>query len=167
MLLIIVVNKMLKRISICAVVIVMLISCFACVFTKTVKDEINKAVKVTLSIDGKIRNFDANDADFAIIKENVYAMLGSAKRDPNANEQLKTDCTDSAVEYNKTAFDIWFEFSIDRGEYKKLFFTIDLKDTQSVFVYTTATESYDDGKILLHYSCDSKAVVQMVNSYSN
>lgn len=167
MLLIIVVNKMLKRISICAVVIVMLISCFACVFTKTVKDEINKAVKVTLSIDGKIRNFDANDADFAVIKENVYAMLGSAKRDPNANEQLKTDCTDSAVEYNKTAFDIWFEFSIDRGEYKKLFFTIDLKDTQSVFVYTTATESYDDGKILLHYSCDSKAVVQMVNSYSN
>lgn len=167
MLLIIVVNKMLKRISICAVVIVMLISCFACIFTKTVKDEINKAVKATLSIDGKIRNFDANDADFAIIKENVYAMLGSAKRDPNANEQLKTDCTDSAVEYNKTAFDIWFEFSIDRGEYKKLFFTIDLKDTQSVFVYTTATESYDDGKILLHYSCDSKAVVQMVNSYSN
>lgn len=158
---------MLKRISICAVVIVMLISCFACIFTKTVKDEINKAVKATLSIDGKIRNFDANDADFAIIKENVYAMLGSAKRDPNANEQLKTDCTDSAVEYNKTAFDIWFEFSIDRGEYKKLFFTIDLKDTQSVFVYTTATESYDDGKILLHYSCDSKAVVQMVNSYSN
>lgn len=167
MLLIIGVNKMLKRISICAVVIVMLISCFACGFTKTVKDEINKAVKVTLSIDGKIRDFDANDADFAVIKENVYAMLGSAKRDPNANEQLKTDCTDSAVEYNKTAFNIWFEFSVDGGEYKKLFFTIDLKDTQSILVYTTATESYDDGKILLHYSCDSKAVVRMVNSYSN
>ena len=77
---------MLKRISVCAVVIVMLISCFACGFTKTVKDEINKAVKVTLSIDGKIRDFDANDADFAVIKENVYAMLGSAKRDPNASQ---------------------------------------------------------------------------------
>lgn len=156
-----------KRLFICAVAIVILISCFACGFTKTVKDEINKAVKVTLSIDGKIRDFDANDADFAVIKENVYAMLGSAKRDPNANEKLKTDCTDSAVEYNKAAFNIWFEFSVDGGEYKKLFFPIDLKDTQSILVYTTTTESYDDGKILLHYSCDSKAVVQMVNSYNN
>ena len=61
---------MLKRISVCAVAIVILISCFACGFTKTVKDEINKAVKATLSIDGKIRDFDANDADFAVIKEN-------------------------------------------------------------------------------------------------
>lgn len=147
---------MLKRISVCAVAIVILISCFACGLTKKVKDEINKAVKVTLSIDGKIRDFDANNADFAVIKENVCAMLGSAKRDPNANEKLKTDCTDSAVEYNKAAFNIWFEFSVDGGEYKKLFFTIDLKDTQSILVYTTTTESYDDGKILLHYSCDAR-----------
>lgn len=145
-----------KRISICAVAIVILISCVACGFTKTVKNEINKAVKATLSIDGKIRDFDANNVDFAVIKENVCAMLGSAKRDPNANEKLKTDCTDSAVEYNKAAFNIWFEFSVDGGEYKKLFFTIDLKDTQSILVYTTTTESFDDGKILLHYSCDAR-----------
>ena len=156
MLLVIGVNKMLKRISVCAVAIVTLISCFACGLTKTAKDEINKAVKATLSIDGKMRDFDENNADFAVVKENVCAMLGSAKRDPNANEKLKTDCTDSAVEYNKTAFNIWFEFSVDGGEYKKLFFTIDLKDTQSILVYTTATESYDDGKILLHYSCDAR-----------
>ena len=154
-----------KRVLTCFVVFVMLMSCIACGSPVTVKNDVEKAGEAGLRIDGKNYDFNENNAEFSSIKEKVADMLGSAKKDPNASEQIKTDCTDSAVEYAKSAWSIWFEFHIDGGKYKKIFFKMDTDYTQSILVYATTTESYDDGILLTHYSCYCKDVVLMINSY--
>lgn len=154
-----------KRVLTCFVVFVMLMTCIACGAPVTVKNDVEKAVEAVLRIDGKNYDFNENNAEFSNIREKVADMLGSAKKDPNASEQIKTACTDSAVEYAKSAWSIWFEFHIDGGKYKKTFFKMDTDYTQSILVYATTTESYDDGSLLMHYSCYCKDVVLMINSY--
>jgi hypothetical protein len=75
-------------------------------------------------------------------------------------------CDDSAVEYDKEAYDLWFELSIENGKYKKLFFTMNKNDTQTLWIYATETDSYDDGGFLQYCSCDCRELVALATHYA-
>jgi hypothetical protein len=102
--------------------------------------------------------------DFAEVIENT---LDSGKIDiSNAFGQVRMPCDDSAVEYNKGSCELWFELSIENGKYKKLFFTLNKNNTQTLWIYATKTESYNDGGFLEYYACDCKELVESAKQYA-
>ncbi len=80
--------------------------------------------------------------------------------------KVKMPCNDSAVNSRKTYSGFWFEMFMNGGNYKKVFFDMSSDDTQSIWIYSTSTDSYSDGKFLRHYSCDCKDLLALLNSYN-
>ena len=160
-----------KLLALCLTVVLCL-CCLASCGSSTVKNEwfsdelLSKANKVILCISGDAVILDSNDEDFTNVNEKVTTMLNSVQKDPNALEQPKMICDDFTVENEKSAWDIWFEFHFEEGKYKKIFFTMNTEDTQTIWIYATSTESYDDGKLLKYYSCDCKDVLTLLDSYN-
>ena len=130
--------------------------------------DLKKSESITFSVNGNRYNYEATDDDFPEISEGIKAMLCSGKFDISSifTGKVKMPCTDEAVNDNKAAVNIWFEIFIDDGKYKKIFFTMDSKDTQTIWIYATSTDSYGDGKFLKHYSCDCKELLALLDSYS-
>ncbi len=159
------------RIIATALLIAMLISCTGCFGygTRLPKDIFDKVHKILLGVNGdeyvlesKYHNSDMYD--FVPVIKNT---LESGKIDvSNALDQVKMPCDDTAVEYNKDAYDLWFELLIEDGKYKKLFFTMDKNDTQTIWIYATETDSYNDGSFLEYYACDCKELVALATKYA-
>ncbi len=145
-----------------------LMSCTAC-FGYAIRlpnDTYSKINKILFGVDGTEYVLEYKDSidDFAEVIENT---LDSGKIDiSNAFGQVRMPCDDSAVEYNKGSCELWFELSIENGKYKKLFFTLDKNDTQTIWIYATETDSYDDGGFLEYYACDCKELVELATHYA-
>ena len=148
--------------------IAVLISCTGCFgyATRLPNNTYDKVSKVMFGVDGTEYVLAYKDSmdDFVLTIENT---LGSGKIDiSNAFGQVKMPCDDSAVEYNKESCELWFEILIENGKYKKLFFTMNKNDTQTIWIYATTTDSYDDGGFLEYYSCDCKELVELATQYA-
>ena len=130
------------------------------------KDTYDKVRKVVFCVDGTQYSLAYKDSidDCVVVIEN---MLDSGKIDvSNAFAQVKMPCDESTVEYIKESSEVWFEMWIENGTYKKLFFTINKSDTQTIWIYATATDSYDDGGFLEYYACDCKEIVDWATLYA-
>lgn len=145
-----------------------IISCTGCLgyATRLPNNTYDKVSKVLFGVDGTEYVLAYKDSmdDFVLTIENT---LDSGKIDiSNAFGQVKMPCDDSAVEYNKESCELWFEILIENGKYKKLFFTMNKNDTQTIWIYATTTDSYDDGGFLEYYSCDCKELVELATQYA-
>ena len=137
--------------------------------TRLPKNTYDKVNTVVLGVNGdqyvlesKYHNSDMYDF-VPVIKD----ALDSGKIDiSNAFGQVKMPCDDSAVEYNKESWELWFEILIENGKYKKLFFTLNENDTQTIWIYATATDSYNDGGFLEYLACDCKELVELATKYA-
>ena len=160
-----------KKLRILATILLlfsMLISCTGCLgyATRLPNNTYDKVSKVVFGVEGTeyVLAYKDSMEDFVVAIENT---LGSGKMDiSNAFGQVKMSCDDSAVEYNKESWELWFELFIDNGKYKKLFFTMNENDTQTIWIYATATDSYDDGEFLEYYLCDCKELVKLATQYA-
>lgn len=155
------------RVFFCLIIISVVISCAGC-YSKISNTNLNKAESITFSISGSQYSFNESDDDFPTIEDKIITMLNSAKFDVSGlfSGKVKMPCTDEAVNDDKATVDIWFEIFIDNGSYKKIFFTMNSNDTQSIWIYATSTDSYSDGKFLKHYSCDCKDLLTLLDSYN-
>ena len=145
-----------------------IISCTGCLgyATRLPNNTYDKVSKILFGVDGTEYVLAYKDSmdDFVLTIENT---LDSGKIDiSNAFGQVKMPCDDSAVEYNKESCELWFEILIENGKYKKLFFTMNKNDTQTIWIYATTTDSYDDGGFLEYYSCDCKELVELATKYA-
>ena len=145
-----------------------LISCTACFgyAARLPKDTFNKVCKISFGVDKTEYVLAYKDSmdDFVVAIEKT---LDSGKIDiKNAYGQVKMPCDDSAVEYNKESYELWFEMLIENGKYKRLFFTLNKNDTQTILVYATTTDSYDNGGFLEYYACDCKELVTLATQYA-
>ena len=155
------------RVFFCLIIISVVISCTGC-YSKISNTNLNKAESITFSVSGSQYSFNESDDNFPTIEDTIITMLNSAKFDASGlfSGKVKMPCTDEAVNDDKAAVDIWFEIFIDNGSYKKIFFTMNSNDTQSIWIYATSTDSYSDGKFLKHYSCDCKELLTLLDSYN-
>lgn len=155
------------RVFFCLIIISVVISCTGC-YSKISNTNLNKAESITFSVSGSQYSFNESDDNFPTIEDTIITMLNSAKFDASDlfSGKVKMPCTDEAVNDDKAAVDIWFEIFIDNGSYKKIFFTMNSNDTQSIWIYATSTDSYSDGKFLKHYSCDCKELLTLLDSYN-
>lgn len=155
-----------KKILICIVLLSLIVSCTGCnaEISNTNLDKVNS---ITFSISGTQFSFNELDDNFCDIEVEIVDMLNSAKFDVAGlfSGKVKMPCTDEAVNNNKAVADIWFEIFIDKGDYKKIFFTMNSNDTQSIWIYATSTDSYSDGQFLKHYSCDCEDLLIVLDSY--
>ena len=163
--------KKLRIIGSMLLLLAVLVSCTGCLgyATRLPNNTYDKVNKVSFGSDGSEYVLAYKDSmdDFVVVIENT---LDSGKIDI-ANGfgvfgKVKMPCDDSAVEYNKEACELWFELFIDNGKYKKLFFTINKNDTQTIWIYATETDSYDDGCFLEYYACDCKELVELATQYA-
>ena len=164
-----------KKILFFLVFMFVLISCTSCdsknigYYPRISRTDLKKVESITFSVDGIQYNYQSNDNEtFPKISAQIEAMLRSGKFDISGlfTGKVKMPCTDEAVNNNKAAVDIWFEIFIDNGSYKKIFFTMNSNDTQSIWIYATSTDSYNDGKFLKYYSCDCKELLTLIDSYN-
>ena len=146
-----------------------LISCTSCFGydTRLPNDTYDKVSKVSFGVDGDEYVLEYKYSDMDEFVSTIKSTLKSGKVDiANAFSQVKMPCSDPAVEDNKEACELWFELSIENGKYKKLFFTMNKNDTQTIWIYATATDSYNDGSFLEYYSCDCKELVELATQYA-
>ena len=160
--------KNLRIIGSVVLILAMIISCTGCFgyATRLPKNTYDKVSKVFFGVDGTeyVLAYKDSMEDFVEAIENT---LKSGKIDiSNAFGQVKMPCDDSSVEYNKESCELWFEMLIDNGKYKKLFFTLSANDTQTIWIYATNTDSYDDGGFLEYYACDCKELVELATKYA-
>ena len=155
---------------ICSILLIVavLISCTGCFgyATRLPNNTYDKVSKILFGVDGTEYVLAYKDSmdDFVVAIEKT---LNSGKIDiANAFGQVKMPCDDSAVEYNKESYELWFEILIENGKYKKLFFTLNKNDTQTIWVYATTTDSYDDGGFLEYYACDCKELIELATKYA-
>ena len=161
-------KKKLHMIGSVLLLFAVLISCTSCLgyATRLPNDTYDKVSKVLFGVDETEYVLAYKDSidDFVVVVENT---LDSGKIDTaNAFGQVKMSCDDSAVEYNKESCELWFELLIENGKYKKLFFTMNKNDIQTILIYATTTDSYDDGGFLEYYSCDCKKLVELATQYA-
>ena len=161
-------KKKLHMIGSVLLLFAVLISCTSCLgyATRLPNDTYDKVSKVLFGVDGTEYVLAYKDSmdDFVAVIENT---LDSGKIDTvNAFGQVKMPCDDSTVEYNKEAYELWFELSIENGKYKKLFFTLNKNDTQTIWIYATETDSYNDGGFLEYYACDCKELIELATQYA-
>ena len=149
-----------------------LVSCTGC-FGYAIRlpnDTYDKVNKVLFGVNGDEYVLQYKYSDMDEFVSTIKSTLKSGKVDiANAFGvfgQVKMPCDDSAVEDIKEACELWFELFIDNGKYKKLFFTINKNDTQTIWIYATATDSYDDGGFLEYYSCDCKELITLATKYA-
>lgn len=145
-----------------------LVTCSGCFgyATRLPNNTYDKVSKVLFGVDGTEYVLAYKDSmdDFVLTIENT---LNSGKINiSNAFSQVMMPCDDSAVEYNKEACGLWFEMLIENGKYKKLFFTLNANDTQTIWIYATTTDSYNDGGFLEYYACDCKELIELVTQYA-
>ena len=167
-------KKITIKLLLCLVIASAVLSCAGCSLNDMAyypgipRAELKKIECVTFSVGGNRYNYSSSDDDFSAVCDRVEDMLNSAKLDASSlfSGKVKMPCTDEAVSDNKAAANIWFEIFIADGEYKKIFFTMDSKDTQSIWIYATSTDSYSDGRFLKHYSCDCKELLTLLDSYN-
>lgn len=161
-------KKKLHVIGFVLLLFAVLISCTGCLgnATRLPNNTYDKVSKVLFGVDGTEYVLAYKDSmdDFVVAIENT---LKSGKMDiSNAFGQVKMPCDDSAVEYNKESCELWFEMLIENGKYKKLFFMLSENDTQTIWIYATETDSYDDGGFLEYYACDCKELVELATKYA-
>ena len=151
--------------------IAVLISCTGCFgyATRLPNNTYDKVSKVMFGVDGTeyVLAYKDSMQDFVEAIENT---LDSGKVDI-ANGfgvfgKVKMPCDDYAVEYNKESCGLWFELLIENGKYKKLFFTLSENDIQTIWIYATETDSYDNGGFLEYYLCDCKELVELATHYA-
>ena len=161
-------KKKLHIIGSILLIVAVLICCTGCFgyATRLPNDTYDKVNKVVFGVDETEYVLAYRDSmdDFVVAIEKT---LNSGKIDiANAFGQVKMPCDDSAVEYNKESYELWFEMLIENGKYKKLFFTLNKNDTQTIWVYATTTDSYDDGGFLEYYACDCKELIELATKYA-
>ena len=148
-----------------------LISCTGCFgyATRLPKNTYDKVSNVFFGVDGTeyVLAYKDSMEDFVEAIENT---LDSGRIDV-ANGfgvfgKVKMPYGDSAVEYNKESYEIWFELLIENGKYKKLFFTMSKNDIQTIWIHATTTDSYDDGGFLEYYLCDCVELVNLATQYA-
>ena len=161
-------KKKLHIIGSILLIVAVLISCTGCFgyATRLPNNTYDKVSKVLFGVDGTEYVLAYKDSmdDFVVAIEKT---LNSGKIDiANAFGQVKMPCDDSAVEYNKESCELWFEMLIENGKYKKLFFTLQANDTQTIWIQATETDSYDDGGFLEYYACDCKELIELATKYA-
>ena len=161
-------KKKLHMIGSVLLLFAVLISCTSCLgyATRLPNDTYDNVSKVLFGVDETEYVLAYKDSidDFVVVVENT---LDSGKIDTaNAFGQVKMPCDDSAVKYNKESCELWFELLIENGKYKKLFFTLNKNDTQTIWIYATETDSYNDGGFLEYYACDCKELVELAIQYA-
>ena len=163
--------KKLRIIASVLLIFAVLVSCSGCFgyAARLPKNTYDKVNKTLLGVNGdeyvlesKYHNSDMYD--FVPVIENT---LESGNFDiSNAFSQVKMPCDDSAVEYNKEACELWFELLVENGKYKKLFFTMSKSDIQTIWIYATKTDSYNDGGFLQYCACDCRELVDLATQYA-
>ena len=161
-------KKKIHMITSVLLLFVVLISCTSCFgyATRLPNNTYDKVCKIVFGVDGTeyVLSYKDSMDDFVVAIENT---LKSGKIDiSNAFGQVKMPCDDSSVEYNKDSCELWFEMLIENGKYKKLFFTLSANDTQTIWIYATTTDSYDDGGFLEYYACDCKELIELATQYA-
>ena len=164
-------KKKLHIIGSILLIVAVLISCTGCFgyATRLPNDTYDKVNKVVFGVDGTEYVLAYKDSmdDFVVAIEKT---LDSGKIDI-ANGfgvfgKVKMPYGDSAVENQKKSTMLWFEMLIENGKYKKLFFTLNTNDTQTIWIQATETDSYDDGGFLEYYACDCKELVELATKYA-
>ena len=164
-----------KKILICLITLFTVIFCAGCsssnvgYYPRISRADLKKTEHITVSVGGVRYDYDATDSDFYAIRDVIASALRSGNIDSTEliSGKVKMPCNDSAVENEKASADIWIEMFMEGGNYKKIFFTIDSTDTQSIWIYSTASDSYNDGSFLKHRSCDCRALVALITSFGN
>ena len=161
-------KKKLHIIGSILLIVAVLISCTGCFgyATRLPNNTYDKVSKILFGVDGTEYVLAYKDSmdDFVVAIEKT---LNSGKIDiANAFGQVKMPCDDSAVEYIKESYELWFEMLIENGKYKRLFFTLNKNDTQTIWVYATTTDSYDNGVFLEYYACDCKELIELATKYA-
>ena len=148
-----------------------LISCTGCFgyATRLPNNTYDKVSKILFGVDGTEYVLAYKDSmdDFVVAIEKT---LDSGKIDI-ANGfgvfgKVKMPYGDFAVENQKESHRLWFELLIEGGKYKKLFFTLGVNDTQTIWIQATETDSYDDGGFLEYYACDCKELIELATNYA-
>ena len=164
-------KKKLHIIGSILLIVAVLISCTGCFgyATRLPNDTYDKVSKVVFGVDGTEYVLAYKDSmdDFVVAIEKT---LNSGKIDI-ANGfgvfgKVKMPYGDSAVENQKKSTMLWFEMLIENGKYKKLFFTLQANDTQTIWIQATETDSYDDGGFLEYYACDCKELIELATKYA-
>ena len=163
--------KNLRIIGSVVLILAVIISCNSCFgyATRLPNNTYDKVSKVLFGVDGTeyVLAYKDSMEDFVEAIENT---LDSGKIDI-ANGfgvfgKVKMPYGDSAVENQKKSTALWFEMLIENGKYKKLFFTLQANDTQTIWIQATETDSYDDGGFLEYYLCDCKELVELATQYA-
>ena len=163
--------KKLRIIGSILLIFAVMISCTGCFgyATRLPNDTYDKVSKILFGVDGTEYALAYKDSmdDFVVAIENT---LKSGKIDI-ANGfgvfgKVKMPYGDFAVENQKKSTMLWFEMMIEGGKYKKLFFTLNTNDTQTIWIQATETDSYDDGGFLEYYACDCKDLIELATKYA-
>ena len=164
-------TKKLRVICSTLLLIAMLISCTGCFgyATRLPNNTYDKVSKILFGVDGTEYVLAYKDSmdDFVVAIEKT---LDSGKIDIASGfgvfGKVKMPYGDSAVENQKKSTMLWFEMLIENGKYKKLFFTLQANDTQTIWIQATETDNYDDGGFLEYYACDCKELVELATQYA-
>ena len=164
-------KKKLHIIGSILLIVAVLISCTGCFgyATRLPNNTYDKVSKILFGVDGTEYVLAYKDSmdDFVVAIEKT---LDSGKIDI-ANgfgvfSKVKMPYGDFAVENQKESHRLWFELLIEGGKYKKLFFTLGVNDTQTIWIQATETDSYDDGGFLEYYACDCKELIELATKYA-
>ena len=162
-------KKTILYLLIMIMIITSLASCAGCsgYTSRLPGDTYSKISRISFGISGDEYTLDRDNTDMDSLVSAIEKTLKSGKIDlAFASGQVKMPCDDDTVEYNKKSFDMWIELSINGSQYKKAFFTLNNNDTQTVWIYATRTDSYNDGGFLEYYQCDCRELLEWIDSYS-
>ena len=158
-----------KKVLLCTLTLFLALSFTACYYTARIPNKsFDNIEKIEFSIDANVQVFDGNSPKMSELIEAVKKTLKSGKIDfVNGFDKVKMPCDQSTVDYNKGAFECWIELSFANDKYKKAFFTIEQSQhTQSLWLYVTKTNSYNDGEFMKYHNCDLKSLLDLLNSYN-
>ena len=148
-----------------------LISCVGCFgyATRLPNNTYDKVSKVVFGVDGTeyVLAYKNSMDDFvAAIEKTLDSGKINLANGFGVFDKVKMPYGDFAVEYQKESHRLWFELLIEGGKYKKLFFTLGVNDTQTIWIQATETDSYDDGGFLEYYACDCKELIELATKYA-
>lgn len=158
-----------KKVIIYVLTFFLALSFTACYYTARIPNKsFDNIEKIEFSIDASVQVFDDNSPKMSELVEAIKKTLKSGKIDfVNGFDKVKMPCDQNTVDYNKGAFECWIELTFKNDKYKKAFFTIEQSQhTQSLWLYVTKTNSYNDGEFMKYYNCDLKALLDLLNSYN-
>ncbi len=180
-----------KRLFACLLTVIIAFSCVGCTgyFFRISNGDYKEINFISLKVNGEVYSFGRRTADSSIVVNPNYELFPQGTNpDPNFNtivntirktfasgkidfshlfDEVEMSHNDLYVSHDKKNADIWFEISILDGTYEKLFFTMDLRETQTLWVYSTTTSSYNDGNFMEYYNCDCRELIKLVQSYGS